>query len=35
MVHRNLGRDGKPLIYSYDYYRGDIVTFNVLRRRLG
>jgi GntR family transcriptional regulator len=35
MVHVNLGEGGEPVIYSHDYYRGDIITFNVLRRRFG
>jgi len=33
LVHRNIDTDGRPLVYSHDYYRGDRFTFNVFRRR--
>jgi GntR family transcriptional regulator len=32
MVNINLDPDGRPIIYSHDYHRGDVFTFNVLRR---
>jgi GntR family transcriptional regulator len=32
MVQTNFTRDGRPIIYSHDYHRGDVFTFNVLRR---
>jgi GntR family transcriptional regulator len=32
MVQTNFTRDGRPIIYSHDYHRGDTFTFNVLRR---
>jgi GntR family transcriptional regulator len=32
MVQTNFTRDGRPIIYSHDYHRGDAFTFNVLRR---
>lgn len=33
LVHRNIDTEGRPLVYSHDYYRGDRFTFNVFRRR--
>jgi GntR family transcriptional regulator len=32
MVQTNYTRNGRPIIYSHDYHRGDAFTFNVLRR---
>lgn len=32
MVQLNLAADGKPVIFSHDYHRGDRFTFDVLRR---
>lgn len=32
MVNVNLDHDGRPIIHSHDYHRGDVFTFNVLRR---
>lgn len=32
MVQTNYTRNGHPIIYSHDYHRGDVFTFNVLRR---
>jgi GntR family transcriptional regulator len=32
MVQTHLTDDGRPIIYSHDYHRGDLFTFQVLRR---
>jgi GntR family transcriptional regulator len=32
MVQQHLTDDGLPIIYSHDYHRGDLFTFQVLRR---
>jgi GntR family transcriptional regulator len=32
MVATNLDTEGRPIIFSHDYHRGDVFTFNVLRR---
>ncbi len=32
MVQTHLTADGRPIIYSHDYHRGDLFTFQVLRR---
>ena len=32
MIQTNFTRDGRAIIYSHDYHRGDAFTFNVLRR---
>jgi GntR family transcriptional regulator len=34
MIHRNLDAQGRVLVYSHDYYRGDVVSFNAVRRRV-
>jgi GntR family transcriptional regulator len=33
MIHRNLDASGQPVVYSHDYYRGDVVSFTAVRRR--
>ncbi len=32
MAQVNFTREGTPIIYSHDYHRGDVFTFDVLRR---
>lgn len=32
MIQTNFTREGRAIIYSHDYHRGDVFTFNVLRR---
>jgi len=33
LTHINLSEEGRPVIFSHDYYRGDKLSFHVLRRR--
>jgi GntR family transcriptional regulator len=35
MVQTHFTTDGRPVLYSHDYHRGDAFTFNVLRRSGG
>jgi GntR family transcriptional regulator len=35
MVQTNFTADGRAVLYSHDYHRGDAFTFNVLRRSSG
>jgi GntR family transcriptional regulator len=35
MVQTHFTPDGRPVLYSHDYHRGDAFTFNVLRRSGG
>jgi GntR family transcriptional regulator len=35
MVQTHFTTDGRPVLYSHDYHRGDAFTFNVLRRSSG
>jgi GntR family transcriptional regulator len=35
MVQTHFTADGRPVLYSHDYHRGDAFTFNVLRRSSG
>ncbi len=35
MVQTHFTTDGRPVLYSHDYHRGDALTFNVLRRSGG
>lgn len=33
LIQRASGADGTPILYSHDYHRGDLFTFETLRRR--
>jgi DNA-binding GntR family transcriptional regulator len=34
LIQRGSAADGTPILYSHDYHRGDLFTFEAIRRRV-